>query len=249
MNTWEIYIKTTKGHSALIRCQWLKQQQHGTLVKTAEPQVPGRHHPDSTQDGTIACGDGLAVSHEAKSVFTKWPHNPTTSPPKRKEKIHPQKDCPNGHRGFTITKAKRDQPDQLVKWKKSIRCSHSDYYWEIVTPETSNNTDKPREHAGSKKPVTEEYILRNSIHMKLRNRRNWISSWENDGKWAWRALQWHQGYIVTEVTVTQMLTAGKTLPTIPSTWVDPNVYKLHFSKADSVPPKNGHLCRKQGNSY
>lgn len=123
--------------------------------------------------------------------------------------------------------------------KKSIRCSHSDYYWEIVTPETSNNTDKPREHAGSKKPVTVEYIPRNSIHMKLWNRRNRIISCENDGKGAWRALQWPQGYIVTEATVTQMLTAGKTLPTIPSTRVDPKVYKLHFSKADSVPPKNG----------
>lgn len=37
----------------------------------AEPQVPDRHHPDSTQDGTITCGHGLAVSHEVKSVFTK----------------------------------------------------------------------------------------------------------------------------------------------------------------------------------
>lgn len=55
---------------------------------------------------------------------------------------------------------------------------------------------------------------------------------------------------MVEVTVTQMLTAGKTLPTVPFTWMDLKVYKLHFSKADSVPPKNRHLSRKQlGNTY
>lgn len=133
--------------------------------------------------------------------------------------------------------------------KKSTGCSHMDYYWEIMTSETSN-TDKPREHAGSKKPVTEEYTLHNSIHMKFRNGRNLISNWENDGKGAWRALQWQQGYIMVEVTVTQMVTAGKTLPTVPFTWMDLKVYKPHFSKADSVPPKNRHLSRKQlGNTY
>lgn len=108
-----------------------------------------------------------------------------------------------------------------------------------MTPETSNNTDKPREHAGSKKPVTEEYILHNSIHMKFGTGAERMM--ERSMKSSAIAARLHR----TELTVTRMLTAGKTLPTIPH-MVDPNVYKLHFSKADvdSVPPKNGHLSRK-----